>query len=84
MIEAHGLDERDVAGCGPVFEVLFGVSLGIVNLGKPLVEINAVSKMARTALKSDELVWAKAENEKKTASIRTVLRMRINGCSSGV
>lgn len=49
MIEAHGLNKCDVAGRGPVFEMLFGVALRIVNLGEPFAEVDPVAKVGGAA-----------------------------------
>src|SRR3954471_8632883 len=50
VIESHRLNKRDVVGGSPVFKMLFGVALGIVNLRKPLAQVNAVAKMSRAVL----------------------------------
>jgi len=50
MIEAHRLNQGDVAGRSPVFKMLFGVALGIVNLREPFAEVNAMAKMCGAAL----------------------------------
>ena len=40
MIKPGGLDQRDVTGSSPGFKVFLRVSLGIVDLRKPLAEID--------------------------------------------
>ena len=46
MIEAHGLDQRDVLGGSPAFEVFFAVTLGIVNLSEPMAGVDAVAQVS--------------------------------------
>src|ERR1700722_3966760 len=46
VVEAHGLDQCDVGGGGPVLEMFFRVSLGIVDLREPFAEINAVANVS--------------------------------------
>jgi len=48
VIKTHGLDERNVLCRRPCFEMLLGVSAWIVNLSKPLTQINPMAQPGRT------------------------------------
>src|SRR5579884_503678 len=45
VIEADITDELNILGRVPGLEMLLGVALGVVNLGKPFAEIDAVAKV---------------------------------------
>ena len=45
MVESHRLDQRAILSGGPRFKMFFGVALLIVNLRKPLAQINSVAQM---------------------------------------
>ena len=50
VIKAHGFDQGNVVRRDPGFEMLFGVALGIVDLRKPLTEVDAMAKVCGAAL----------------------------------
>jgi hypothetical protein len=51
VIESHGLDQRDVLRRHPGFKMLFGISLGIVNLGEPVTGVDPMLQMGQTPLR---------------------------------
>ncbi len=48
VIKTHGLDERNILRGRPCFKMLFGVSAWIVDLSKPLTQINSMAQPGRT------------------------------------
>jgi hypothetical protein len=51
VVKSHRLDQRDILRGRPRFKVFFGVALLVVNLRKPLAQINSVAQMLRVTLR---------------------------------